>query len=47
MESPKSLQFPDVLAFSTEDDASFLCPAKDVRTGGPDTPSDAFVSFAL
>ena len=37
----------DVLAFSTEDDTFFLQPVKDVRIGGSDTPSDAFVSFAF
>ena len=36
---------PDGRAFSTEDDTRFNQPAKDVQTGGPDTPSDGFVSF--
>ena len=34
-EVPGSLQFLDVLSSSTENDASFLCPAKDVRTHPP------------
>ena len=44
---PGPLQMPDGCAFSTEDDTSFIQPAKDVRTGGPNTPSDGFVSFYL
>ena len=41
------LQMPDGHVSSTEDGTGFIQPAKDVRTGGPDTPSDGFVSFYL
>ena len=47
LELPEPLQLPDVLASSTEDDISFLLLAKGVQTRGPDTPFDAFVSFAF
>ena len=44
---PDPLLLSEVLTSSIEYDTSFLWPAKDVQTGGPDTPSDAFVSFTL
>ena len=42
--SPGSLRSPDGRSLSTEDDSCLSQPAKDVRTGCPDTPSDGFVS---
>ena len=41
------LQLPDGRASSIEDNISFLWPAKDVRTGGPDTPSNGFLLVLL
>ena len=43
--SPGPLQFPDGCASSTEDGTCFNQPTKDVRIGGPNTPSDGFVSI--
>ncbi|RVW12199.1 hypothetical protein CK203_084301 [Vitis vinifera] len=41
---PRGTVAPEVLAPSTENDASFYFPTKDVRTSVPDTPSKAFAA---
>ena len=38
---------PDVVAQSTESEASFSSPVKDVRTGCPDTPSETLVRLTI
>ena len=45
--SPGPLQMPDGRVSLIEDGIRFIRPAKDVRTGGPDTPSNSFVSLYL
>ena len=42
--SPGSSRAPDGRSLSTKDDSCLSQPAKDVRTGCSDTPSDGFVS---
>ena len=43
--SPGSSRAPDGRSLSTKDDSCLSQPAKDVRTGCSDTPSDGFVSY--